>query len=230
MKKIILLSICFFCLLTSTFAGSLNGAPSISGGIKFNNLSTDIQVTTASGKQYNLIDWAGLKDSNSFAIDFNYEWYHSNHPIYFGIAVDLDVGNITTFDPGFKIGYYNDYINLFCKLGISGLAAEIDATNTVYWSKNGKDYYKIDSISFNGGGYNFGLGLDVHLNKKPFFIRLSYDYENYNPDIEINASGFTEKTKSSDIKGDTNFSNTSFTIAVGWQFKRKNIVAYDSGK
>ena len=231
MKKIILLSICFFCLLTSIFAESLNGAPSLSGGIKFNGLSTEIQVTTVNGNQYNLIDWAGLKDSNSFAIDFNYEWYCSNYPIYFGIAVDLDVGNIATLDPGFKIGYYNDYINLFCKLGISVLAAEMDATNDVYWSKNGNDYYKIDSFCFNGGGYNFGFGLDVHLNRKPFFIRLAYDYENCNnPDIEIKTSSFTQKIKSSDIPGDTDFSNSSFTIAIGWQFKRKNIVAYDSIK
>lgn len=216
-------------MLTSIFAKSLNGAPSLSGGIKFNSLSTEIQVITTNG-QYNLIDWAGLEDSPSFALDFNYEWYSSNYPIYFGVAIDLDVGDITTVDPGFKIGYYNDYINLFCKVGISGFAAEMDASKDVYYQKNG-GIYKIDSFHFNGVGYNFGLGLDVHLNRKPLFIRLAYDYEDCdNPDIEIKTSSFTQKIKASDVSRDTDFSNCSFTIAIGWQFKRKNIVAYDSVK
>lgn len=228
MKKFILLPICFFCLLTSIFAESINGALSLSGGIKFNSLSTEIQVITNNGYQYNLIDWAGLKDSPSFAISLNYEWYSSDYPIYVGIVADLGVGDITTVGPGIKMGYYNNYINLFCKVGFSCLSAEIDASKGVYCWGNGV-VNKIDSIKFDSAGFNFGFGLDVHPNRKPFFIRLAYDYEDFsNPNIEIKTPNYTERIKSRDIQGDTGFSNSSFTIAVGWQFKRKNIVAYDS--
>lgn len=228
MKKFILLPICFFCLLTSIFAESVNGALSLSGGIKFNSLSTEIQVPDH-GYQYNLIDYAGLKDSPSFAISLNYEWYSSDYPIYFGIVADFGVGDITTFSPGIKMGYYNNYINLFCKVGFSSITAEMDATNDVFHSKNGSDYVKVDSFCFTDVGCNFGLGLDVHPKKKPFFIRLAYDYEDFsNPNIEIKTPYYTERFKASDFSKDTGFSNSSFTIAVGWQFKRKNIVAYDS--
>ena len=226
MKKFILLPICFFCLLTSIFAESINGALSLSGGIKFNSLSTEIPVNTNNGHQYNLIDWAGLESSPSFAIGLSYEWYSSDYPIYVGIVADFGVGDITTFDPGIKMGYYNNYINLFCKVGFSNITAEMDATNDVYWSKNG-DISKIDSFCFTDLGYNFGLGLDVHPSRKPFFIRLAYDYEDFSPDIEMKTSSFTERWKSEDIRGDNGLSNSSFTIAVGWQFKRKNIVAYN---
>ena len=202
----------------------------MSGGIKFNSLSTEIQVTENNGYQYNLIDWAGLESSPSFAISLNYEWYSSDYPIYFGIVADFGVGNITTFNPGIKMGYYNDYINLFCKVGFSSITAEMDATKDVSYRRNKNDAYsKIDSFCFTDVGYNFGLGLDVHPKKKPIFIRLAYDYENYsNPNIEIKTSSFTQRFKSSDISKDTDLSNSSFTITIGWQFKRKNIVAYDS--
>ena len=203
------------------FCGKPKGALSLSCGSKFNNPSTEIQVTTNDDTKHNLIDWAGLESGRSFAIDLNLEYYCSNHPIYYGAAIDLDVGDVTTGCTGFKIGYYNRYINLFCKAGISSLVAEMDASKEVEYS-----YHKIDSISFEGYGYNLGLGLDIHPGMSPIFIRLSYDYENYKPDLEIKTSGFTERIKSYDIIGSSGFSNSSFTIAIGYQFRRKNIVAY----
>lgn len=170
-----------------------------------------------------MIDWAELKSAPSVAIDFDYEWYHDVYPVYFGIATDLDIGSINTFGLGFKVGYYNNYINLFCKLGILGLVAEMDAGRYVYWEV---DYtkYKINSFGFNGVGFNFGLGLDIHPSKKPVFVRVAYNYEVCRPNLEIITSDFAEKINSSDIVGKKDFSNNSFTISVGWQFGRAKIL------
>lgn len=214
------------CLITSTFAQNLKGVPSLSCGIKFNNPSTKLAIYANDDNWHNLIDWAGLESAPSVAIDFDYEWYHNNYPVYFGIVTDLDIGNINVFGLGFKTGYYNKYVNLFFKLGLSGLIAKMDAGRNVRWSiDGGNNYYKINSVGFNGISYNFGFGLDVHPSKKPFFVRLAYSYEScIKPNVKINTSQFTDKWKSSDINGGTNFSNNSFTISVGWQFGRTKIL------
>jgi len=222
MKKFILLLTCFFCLSTSVFA---DFAPSLGFGVKVNNPSTGIEIYTNSGNSYNLIEWGGLKSTPSFAIDFDFEWYSCDNPIYFGIATDTDLGSMLSCKTGFKLGYYNNYINLFCKVGASGFIATMDTTKDVYWSRwSGDSYSKIDSFTFYDVGVNFGLGLDIHPSKGPFFIRLSYDHEIYTPDLEINTSKFTDYIGTSDIYGDTDFHNRAFTISIGWQFRRKNIV------
>jgi hypothetical protein len=221
MKKFILLLICC-CLTASIFA---EFAPSLGFGVKINNPSTGIEMYTNSGNSYNLIEWGGLESTPSFAIDFDFEWYLDDNPIYFGIATELDLGLMSSGKTGFKLGYYNDYINLFCKVGASSFIATMDTTKDVYWSRwSGDSYSKIDSFTFYDVGVNFGLGLDIHPSKGPFFIRLSYDHEIYNPDLEIKTLKFTDYIGTSDIYGDTDFHNRSFTIAVGWQFRRKNIV------
>lgn len=223
MKKFILLLTCFFCLSTSVFAENLNFASSLSGGFKADNLSTGIEVRTKSGNSYNLIKWAGLKNKSSAAIDFDLEWYDSEHPFYFGLTTGLSAGGVFSFAENFKLGYYNNYINLFCKIGASAFVAKMTASEPVKWSKN-YDYYEIETITFYDVGFNLGIGLDLHPTKGPFFIRLSYNHEIYNPDWEVKTSKFTEKIKSLEWAGDTDFHNRSFTIAIGWQFGRKNLI------
>jgi len=226
MKKFILLLICLCCLTTSIFA---EFAPNLGFGIKFNNPSTGIEIYAKDGNSYNLIEWGGLESTPSFAIDFDFEWYLDDSPIYFGIATELDLGSMFSGKTGFKLGYYNDYINLFCKIGASSLIATMDTTEDVYWSRwRGDSSYKIDSFTFYGIGVNFGLGLDIHPSKGPFFIRLSYDHEIYNPDCEVETSKFTDYIESKDIYGDTDFHNRAFTISIGWQFRRKNIIKEDA--
>ena len=214
MKKFILL-LTFLLLTTSIFA---DFAPNLGFGVKLNNPSTGIEIYAKDGNSYNLIDWGGLKSTPSFAIDFDFEWYY-NSPIYFGIATELDLGYFFSGKTGFKLGCYNDYINLFCKVGVSSLIARMDTTENVYLSSS-----KIDSFTFYDVGVNFGLGLDLHPDKGPFFIRLSYDHEIYNPDFEVKTSKYTDYIKSSDIYGDTDFHNRAFTISIGWQFRRKRIL------
>ena len=223
MKKFILLLTCFFCLSTSIFA---EFAPKLNWGAKFNFPSTGIQVYTTDDEEYDIIDFAGLKSTPSFAIGFDFEWYHTDYPIYGGISVDLGLGKIFSSGTGFKFGYYNNYINLFCKVGPSFLIAEMDASENVKWRYDG-DSSEIESINFYGIGFNFGLGIDLHPSKGPFFIRFFYDHEICNPDVEIKTQKFTLYINSSDIIGDTDFHNRSFTISVGWQFRRKNIVKED---
>lgn len=222
-KKLALFTLSIF-LTVGAFAQNLKGVPSLSCGIKFNNPSTELAIYANDDNWHNLIDWAGLESAPSVAIDFDYEWYHNNYPVYFGIVTDLDIGNINVFGLGFKTGYYNKYVNLFFKLGLSGLIAKMDASKEVRWSRDGgSNYYKINSVGFNSVGWNFGLGLDIHPSKKPIFIRLAYNCEMYKPDLKINTSDFTEKFKSSEMnKG--SFSNNSFTISIGWQFGRTKIL------
>jgi len=217
MKKFILLLTCFFCLSTSVFA---EFAPNLAYGVKFNNTSTGIHVYPSGD---NLIEWAGLESNPSFDINFDFEWYHKDLPIYGGISVNLDLGDIISSGTGFKFGFYNNYINLFCKAGFSYLEAEMSPSENVGWRYNG-DSSKIDSFTFSGFGFNLGIGLDLHPFKESFFIRLSYNHEIYNPDLEIKTQKFTIYTDSKDIIGDNDFHNRSFTISVGWQFRRKNIV------
>jgi hypothetical protein len=208
----------------------MNFAPSLGYGIKFNNPSTGIEVHTNSGNSYSLIKWAGLESTPNFvAIDFDFEWYDSEHPFYFGIATGLDLGSMLSSNTSFKLGIYNNYINLFCKVGASGLIARMNATENVRYRKSDYgDYYQIDSITFYGIGYNFGIGLDLHPTKGPFFIRLSYDHEIYNPDFEIKTSKFTDYIESKDWYGDHDFHNRAFSISIGWQFRRKNIIKEDT--
>lgn len=99
----------------------------------------------------------------------------------------------------------------------------MDTSEDVYW-----DYNKIDYFKFNDVGINLGIGLDIHPDKDAFFIRLSYDHEIYNPDIEVKTEKRTYYVDSDDIYGDTDFHNRAFTIAIGWQFRRKNIVKNDT--
>lgn len=224
MKKFILLLTCFFCLSTSVFA-NLNFSPSLSTGFKTDNLSTGIEVYANDKKSYNLIKWAGLKNKPSAAIDFDLEWYYNDHPFYFGLTTGLSAGGVFSFAENFKLGYYNNYINLFCKIGASAFVVKMTTSEPVkIGDKNNYNYYEIETITFHDVGFNLGIGLDLHPTKGPFFIRLSYNHEIYNPDWEVKTSKFTKKYKSLEWPGDTDFHNRSFTIAVGWQFGRKNIV------
>ena len=231
MKKFILLLICFFCLTTSVFAEGLKFSPSISSGFKVDNLSTGIKVFTNDGNSYNLIKWAGLKNKPSAAIDLDLEWYDNDLPFYFGFTTGLSAGGVFSFAENFKLGLYNNYINLFCKIGASAFYAKMTVSEPVeLGDKNNYNYYEIESVTFYDIGFNLGIGLDLHPTKGPFFIRLSYNHEIYNPDWEMKTSKFTKKYKSLEWAGDTDFHNRSFTIAVGWQFKRKNIVKEDVPK
>lgn len=223
MKKFILLLTCFFCLSTSIFAENLNFASSLSGGFKADNLSTGIEVYTQSGNSYNLIKWAGLKNKPSAAIDFDLEWYDNDYPFYIGFTTGLSAGGVFSFAENLKLGYYNNYVNLFCKIGATAFYAKMDTSEPVKLYKN-YNYYEIESITFHDIGFNLGIGLDLHPTKGPFFIRLLYNHEIYTPDLEKKTSKFTEKVKSEEIYGDNDFHNRSFTIAIGWQFGRKNII------
>lgn len=228
MKKFILLLTCFCCLTTSVFA-DLNFSPSLSAGFKTDNLSTGIEVYANDKKSYNLIKWAGLKNKPSAAIDFDLEWYNNDNPIYFGLTTGLSAGGVFSFAENFKLGYYNNYINLFCKIGASAFAAKMTASESVKMGdKNNYNYYEIETITFYDVGFSLGIGLDLHPTKGPFFVRLSYNHEIYNPDWEIKTTKFTKKYKSLEWSGDTDFHNRSFTIAIGWQFRRKNIVKEDT--
>lgn len=167
MKKFILLLTCFFCLSTSVFAENLNFSRSISAGFKVDSLSTGIEVYTKSGNSYNLIKWAGLKNKPSAAIDFDLEWYYNDRPLYFGFTTGLSAGGVFSFAENFKLGYYNNYINLFCKIGASAFYAKMDASEPVEWNKK-YDYYEIESITFYDIGFNLGIGLDLHPTKGLF--------------------------------------------------------------
>lgn len=99
----------------------------------------------------------------------------------------------------------------------------MDASEPVKWDKK-YDYYEIESITFYDIGFNLGIGLDLHPTKGPFFVRLSYNHEFYSPDWGVKTSKFTEWIESDEWYGDNDFHNHSFTISVGWQSGRKNIV------
>lgn len=226
MKKLLSILIITLTVGFTAFAGNLKGAPSISGGIKFNNSSTELGVYANDGNWYNWIDWAGLESTPSVAIDFDYDWYSTNKPVYFGIGINSDIGSINSFGLGFKVGYYNDYINLFLNSGISYIIAELNATKHVnYRVDSYYDYSKVNSLGFNGIGYYFGFGLDIHPYGKPFFIRLTYSYEDcIKPDETVKTSQYTKKWSSSDVDGGTSYSNNSFSISVGWQFGRNKLL------